>query len=548
MVNYSRIRINDKADPRQMEATNFLYKVEDHSYHELMEEAQRLAHFGGWEVNILTGAVKWSSEMYSLLGYNPVITEATFKNFIKKLHREDILYVKRNLENLLKTPSPDTYDFRIIDQDGSIKYLRTGIVVKRDEFGKAISMTGFSHDITAQKLAEKKIEKVNRDLNTFFKVIDDVFFSVDITTHKLIQISEGCEKLYGYTIREIMADFGVWDSIYFPEDKDVIDSGNRQLAAGETIVSQYRIIRKNGAILWVESKIIPTLNRSGILIRLDGVTRDITDRKNAELEHQRTEKRYRQIVESAQEGIWTIDENDKTDFVNKKLCEILEYSAEEMLGKELFYFMDEKGRAYAEECMERRRKGARENLDFRYITKTGKHVWANITASPFLDENGKYKGALAMLTDITERRQSEFSLKKSEANLRTVFDHTDIGVVLFSANNKVASYNAQANEFFAEQYQKELAIDAPATSYFRKHKRKLFEKILSKVKNHEIVNYETNFYSKQNELKWYDIKWVGIYNEQKEFIGLLLTFKKHYREKGAGTGTGKNNRRFGSTE
>ncbi len=113
-----------------MEETDVLYHVDNSSYHELMEEAQRLAHFGAWEVNIITGAVKWSSEMYHMLGYDPRETEATFNNFIKKLHREDILYVKKNLENLLRYPSDDTYDFRVVDKvDGSIRYLRTGIVV-----------------------------------------------------------------------------------------------------------------------------------------------------------------------------------------------------------------------------------------------------------------------------------------------------------------------------------------------------------------------------------------------------------------------------------
>jgi len=160
-----------------MEEAIVLQEVDKNSYQELMEEAQRLAHFGGWEVNLITGAAKWSTEMFHMLGYDPLVTEATFKNFIKKLHVEDILYVKRNLKTLLRFHSTDTYDFRIVNKDdGSIRYLRTGIIVKRNTKGLAISMTGFSQDITEQKLAEKKIENVNRELNTFFTIIDDVFF------------------------------------------------------------------------------------------------------------------------------------------------------------------------------------------------------------------------------------------------------------------------------------------------------------------------------------------------------------------------------------
>ncbi|MDB4901719.1 MAG: kinE 2 [Mucilaginibacter sp.] len=508
-----------------MGETNVLQEVDKNSYQQLMEEAQKLAHFGGWEVNLLTGAVKWSSEMYQMLGYDPLITEATFKNFIKILHREDALYVKKNLETLLRFHSSDTYDFRIINtDDGSIKYLRTGIIVKRNKRGLAISMTGFSQDITGQKIAEQKIESINRELKTFFKVIDDVFFSIDTVAYKFIQVSEGCEKLFGYSQEELLADFSLSFKIFHPDDNEIIEAGNVKLAKGETIVIQYRIIGKNKTIHWVESKMIPSLDKSGKLIRIDGVTRDITERKYAELEHQRTEKRYRQIVESAQEGIWTIDENNKTNFVNKMMCDILGYTSDEIIGKDLFYFMDDEGRACTEEFIERSRRGAKENLNIRFITKTGRHVWTNINANPITDENGAYKGILAMVTDITERLLSDESLKKSEANLLTVFENTDMAFVLFTTSLNVVSFNSQATEFYLKYVNKKLKPGTYALNYFPKHKRKFLTTITNKVKNREIVSYETNFYA-NNEVDWYDIKWVGVLNERMEYIGILLTFK-----------------------
>jgi len=508
-----------------MDETSVLQQIDNNSFHELMEEAQRLAHFGGWEVNLLTGAVKWSSEMYHMLGYDPQTTEATFNNFVKKLHREDILYVKKNLETLVKLPSTDTYDFRIVNrEDGSIKYLRTGIIVKRNKFGRAMSMTGFSQDITAQKLAEKKIENINRELNTFFQIIDDVFFSVDVANFKLIQISHGCEKLYGYLPEELQMDFSLWFKIFHPNDKEIIEEGDRKLACGQTIVSQYRIIRKNNEVRWVESKIIPSLDTNGRLIRLDGVTRDITARKNAEIEHLRTEKRYRQIVESAQEGIWTLDEHDKTNFVNKRMCEMLGYTAEEMMGKKLFYFMDDEDKALAKMSLDNRKKGVKENLSTRYVTKSGRHVWTKITANPIFDENASYKGTLAMVTDITKPRLSEESLKQSEANLRTVFDNTDMGFILYDAGFNVVSFNSQANDFCLGFFNKKLKPGIDACHCFPSNKKNFITKIIEKVKNGEIVRYESSYYSNDNAVSWYDVKWVGVLNEQMIHSGILLTF------------------------
>src|SRR5258708_29607053 len=104
-----------------------------------------------------------------------------------------------------------------------------------------------------------------------------------------------------------------------------------------------------------------------------------------------------------------------------------------MVGNEEYDDMDEAGKEYHIACMERRRNGAKENLDVRYVTKTGEDVWANIAANPIFDDNGKYKGALAMVTDITQRKLDEEAIKKSEANLRTIFDNTDSSYILFDS-------------------------------------------------------------------------------------------------------------------
>ncbi|HEY4327112.1 MAG TPA: PAS domain-containing protein [Mucilaginibacter sp.] len=260
-------------------------------------------------------------------------------------------------------------------------------------------------------MTPQKLEEVQKELIAFFEAMDDVFFSVDMINLRVTQISKSCEKLYGYKAAEFLTNHLFWFGLIHPDDKHIVENENNILRLGGQINNTYRIIRKDNAIRWVESKIVPGLDETGKLIRVDGITRDITDRKEAEENHKRSEDRYRQIVETAQEGIWTIDENEKTNFVNKKICDILEYSPEEMMGKKLYDFMDKEGKAYAMQCIERRRQGVKENLDFRYVTKSGKNVWANISTNPIFDETGKYKGSLAMVIDITQRKLNEEALK-----------------------------------------------------------------------------------------------------------------------------------------
>ena len=133
--------------------------------------------------------------------------------------------------------------------------------------------------------------------------------------------------------------------------------------------------------------------------------RDITERKRAEEALRESEERFRRIVETAEEGIWMIDAANKTTFANKKMAEMLGYTLEAMMGVSLFDFMEEEEHALAERNVERRRQGISEEHDFKFRRRDGSPLWALLATSPVLDEAGRYAGALAMVTDITRRRQ-----------------------------------------------------------------------------------------------------------------------------------------------
>ncbi len=173
--------------------------------------------------------------------------------------------------------------------------------------------------------------------------------------------------------------------------------------------SHWQHRRRNGEELEVElsSEALQFAGRAARLV----VARDVTARRVAEQALLRSEQRYRDIVETANEGIWTIDADARTTFVNPKMAQMLGYSPEEMLGRPLTAFMDEQGRRSAEANLERRRQGVTEQHDFRFKRKDGSDVWAWMATNPVLDEAGRYAGALAMVTDITERRVAEQHLK-----------------------------------------------------------------------------------------------------------------------------------------
>jgi PAS domain S-box-containing protein len=119
------------------------------------------------------------------------------------------------------------------------------------------------------------------------------------------------------------------------------------------------------------------------------------------------DSKYRAIVDTTNEGIWLVDAEAKTSFVNARICEMLGYSAHELMGRQVSEFIHPEDRLRNESKFSERKRGVKETYDLRFLTKSGDVLWTLVTASPFHDDAGQFAGAIGMLTDISERKQAE---------------------------------------------------------------------------------------------------------------------------------------------
>ena len=142
------------------------------------------------------------------------------------------------------------------------------------------------------------------------------------------------------------------------------------------------------------------------------------------------EEKYRRIVETASEGIWIVDSEAKTTYVNKRLAEMLGYTPEEMIGRSGRDFTDEEGKAISRANMEKRRQGVGEQHEMRLIRKDGSLIWAMVNAMPDYDKDGRFVGSLSMLTDITERKRNEEALIESEQRFSLIYEKAPFAMAL----------------------------------------------------------------------------------------------------------------------
>jgi len=203
-------------------------------------------------------------------------------------------------------------------------------------------------------------------------------------------------------------------------------------------VSVYGFFNMLGHLLRIVSLYLTyqALIRTGLSRPYDLLFRDLKQNEQA---LRRSEDKYRHLVENLNEGIWAIDRNGLTTFVNPRMAEMLGYSAREMIGRHLHSFMDEQAAKLAEHYMERRRQGIREQHDFEFLRKDGRRLWATLETNPLLDEQNNFIGALAAVMDVTDRRQAEQDRqrlqRKSEAQrrwLQAVLDHVPAGICVLA--------------------------------------------------------------------------------------------------------------------
>jgi PAS domain S-box-containing protein len=147
-----------------------------------------------------------------------------------------------------------------------------------------------------------------------------------------------------------------------------------------------------------------------------------------------SEQNYRRLIETCNEGVWIVDADEHTSFVNAAMCDMLGYSAEELLGQHPATFMAPDQHFHVLGEVGTHKSGVRDSHEFCFVRKDGSHLWVLVSASPVHNPDGADAGILGMFTDITQRRRAEKarhelqrSTEQSLALLETLQSHAPVG-------------------------------------------------------------------------------------------------------------------------
>jgi PAS domain S-box-containing protein len=381
-----------------------------------LSEAQKMAHIGNWEWDIVSDKAYWSEEMYRIFGRDVRESAPSYNEYLNYIHPDD----RDNYSNAAKKAvkgKPFGIDFRIVLNNGEERtvHLKSEFVMNNKNI--PVRIKGTVQDITERKKSEEKIQTLANIVKSSNDAIGTISLDDIITS-----CNEEAELVYGYPVEELL---GKRVSILAPPHLcDETKKLSELIKQGEKIRHhETSRLRKDGKIIYVSITLSPVFDSSGKLIAISFISRDITERKRVEEKLRESEEKYRNIVETANEGIFIIDAEAIVTFANKKMADMLGYTLEEVVGRAIWDFTTEEDKAIIKLNQERRRQGINESYELKLICKGGSSLWVLISAKSLFDKDGKFMGSISMLTDITKRKEAEEALANIEIARKKEIHH-----------------------------------------------------------------------------------------------------------------------------
>lgn len=367
-------------------ASDIIFTVDEEGYF-LMVNPTGLKKFGYQEADILgTRYVDYIREDFK---------EEVFA-FYTKIKEEDI---------------PESYlEFPVITADGSIIWV--GQSVTKLVEGDKVLFSAVARDITEKVNNLTELKMVNSRFSALLENLIDGILVED--EHRKVVLSNQAftqmfhlpippEALVGMDCQQLAVD----SAGFFTEEASFLKR-IEEIVEKQEVVIEEEILTKDGRIF----------SRNFIPILIDGQNQgilwyyaDITERRNRELIIQRSEEKYRGIMENMELGIMEVDTNDVIVRAYDRFNKMTGYSGDELIGRKAKETLLVEGfRKLIEEQDADRIKGLSGAYEMKIKRKDNSEIWALVSGAPFYDENGQVAGSIGLHYDITSRKELEQAL------------------------------------------------------------------------------------------------------------------------------------------
>ncbi|HEY3363201.1 MAG TPA: PAS domain S-box protein [Methanosarcina sp.] len=396
-----------------------LWKCEE-KYRSIVETANE----GIWITDLEAVTTFVNRRMAEMFGYTTEeMIGKSACDFVNKDNGESSL---TRIKSQQKSIKENEYEMKFRRKDGSIVWSLVSSTPLFDTQGKHIGNMSMHSDITQCKKAEEKLKKTSEELEKrnqetinerqrLYNLLDTLPAMIILLTsdYHVAFANRRFRKRFGDPGGRHCYEyyFGFTQPCESCESHKVLETGQPH---------HWEVSGPDGSVYDAYNLPFTDVDGSPMILEMDI---DVTEQKKAEERLQESEERYRNIVETANEGILTADNKAIITYVNPKITDMLGYTLEDVIGRPICDFVSEEYKPIVKLNLEKRMPGVFESYELKLIRKDSVPLWALINTKPLFDKDGKFTGVMSMFTDITKRKEAEEALINIETIRKKEIHH-----------------------------------------------------------------------------------------------------------------------------
>ena len=393
-----------------------------------------------------TTITMWNNRLEEVTGYTDEYAQKGQK-WTAFVHPDDMgrlmnFHIKRRQD---PSSVPGEYEFRLKHRSGEIRDILMNVGMIPGTKQSLISL----NDITGRKRIERALGESERKYRDLFENANDIIYEHDFKG-KLLSANTAALAVFGFS-SEDLARKTIWDIIDPAHHAAAREHIAEKISGAGSEAGPYDLLArtKTGYPVWIEVSSRLVKSDAGVPVCIQGIARDITDRRNTEELLQASERRFRETAEALHVGIIEMDIDWKLHFVNPWGLRLFGYTADDLIeGLNARSVLPGDEQEHARRDIDNVLKGDRGGpQEYRLLRKDKTIFYALINSYPMLKE-GRPWGIRACIIDISSLKEAQEQLKMSEERFRSMFSQSPIGMALCSSGGKLLDVNHSFRNIF----------------------------------------------------------------------------------------------------
>ena len=310
-----------------------------------------------------------------------------------------------------------------VRKDGGRFWASASLHKVQDKAGRHIGFVQVTCDITQRKATQDALLESERQFRILVQGVTDYAIYMVDPSGIIVNWNTGAERIKGYTAGEIIGQHV--SRFYSREDRAAgLPALGLATAAREgSYETEGWRVRKDGTRFWAAVVLDAIHDPGGDLIGFAKITRDITERREAQDRLRESERQFRLLVNGVTDyALFMLDPNGIVTSWNAGAERIKGYTAAEIIGQHFsrFYTASERAAGVPTRALQTAMTQGRFEAESWRVRKDGSLFWANVVIDPILDDNGQVLGFSKLTRDITERREAQLAMQKTQAQLAQI--------------------------------------------------------------------------------------------------------------------------------